>query len=77
MIPLASADAVRRVAPRADLLLAHGHMGQRAMAYVFAEAGPPSRSDREQPIVARFFFPKHARCGRPGDGSACANLGGG
>ena len=36
IVPLASADAVRRAAPRADLLLAHGHTGQRAMAYVFA-----------------------------------------
>ena len=36
VIPLASADAVRRAAPRADLLLAHGSNGQRAMAYVFA-----------------------------------------
>src|SRR5512137_2420302 len=36
VIPLASADAVRRAAPRSDLLLAHGRSGTRAMAYVFA-----------------------------------------
>ena len=77
VIPLASADAVRRAAPRADLLLAHGHTGQRAMAYVFAPVDRPSRSDRVQPIVARFFFPKHgAVVEDPGTGSACANLGG-
>ncbi len=48
MIPLASADAVRRAAPRTDLLLAHGHTGQRAMAYVFAPApgGSPASGDR-------------------------------
>jgi PhzF family phenazine biosynthesis protein len=42
VIPLASADAVRRVAPRTDLLLAHGHTGQRAMAYVFRPGSPRS-----------------------------------
>ncbi len=36
VIPLASADAVRRAAPRADLLLAFGRDGARAMAYVWA-----------------------------------------
>ncbi|MET0683071.1 MAG: PhzF family phenazine biosynthesis protein [Casimicrobiaceae bacterium] len=77
MIPLASADAVRRVAPRTDLLLAHGHTGQRAMAYVFAPApgGSPASGDRG--MVVRFFFPKHgAVVEDPGTGSACANLGG-
>jgi PhzF family phenazine biosynthesis protein len=33
VIPLATADAVRRAAPRADLLQVHGHNGSRAMAY--------------------------------------------
>ena len=77
VIPLASADAVRRVAPRADLLLAHGRTGQRAMAYVFAPApgGSPASGDRA--MVVRFFFPKHgAVVEDPGTGSACANLGG-
>jgi len=72
VIPVASADAVRRVSPRADLIAAHGSSGQRAMAYAFAR-------DAETPttIVARFFFLKHgAVVEDPGTGSACANLGG-
>jgi len=77
IVPLASADAVRRAAPRADLLLAHGHTGQRAMAYVFAPDPQQTLPDGVRPIVARFFFPKHgAVVEDPGTGSACANLGG-
>jgi PhzF family phenazine biosynthesis protein len=77
IIPLASADAVRRAAPRADLLLAHGHTGQRAMAYVFAPDPNRAVSDGARAIVSRFFFPKHgAVVEDPGTGSACANLGG-
>ena len=69
VIPLASLDAVRRAAPRADGLAAHGSNGNRAMAYVFARDG-----DR---VLARFFFRKHeAVIEDPGTGSACANLGG-
>jgi PhzF family phenazine biosynthesis protein len=69
MIPLATFDAVRRTEPSAALMLAHGHNGQRAMAYVFARSG--SR------VLSRFFFPKHgAVVEDPGTGSACANLGG-
>ena len=69
LIPLASFDAVKRASPRADALLAHGHNGDRAMAYVFARDG-----DR---VLARFFFPKHGAVTEdPGTGSACANLGG-
>ena len=69
VIPLASFDAVRRAAPKADALLAHGSNGTRAMAYLFAREG-----DR---VLARFFFPKHgAVLEDPGTGSACANLGG-
>jgi trans-2,3-dihydro-3-hydroxyanthranilate isomerase len=76
VIPLASADAVRRAAPRADLLLAHGHTGQRAMAYVFAHDSPPAGGGARS-VIARFFFPKHgAVIEDPGTGSACANLGG-
>jgi PhzF family phenazine biosynthesis protein len=76
VIPLASADAVRRAAPRADLLHAHGHTGQRAMAYVFAPAAQPAAAGA-RPYVARFFFPKHGAVAEdPGTGSACANLGG-
>ena len=77
MIPLASAEAVRRAAPRADLLLAHGHTGQRAMAYVFAPDPQRDVPDGARAVVSRFFFPKHgAVVEDPGTGSACANLGG-
>jgi PhzF family phenazine biosynthesis protein len=77
MIPLASAEAVRRAAPRADLLLAHGHTGQRAMAYVFASDPQRDVPDGARAVVSRFFFPKHgAVVEDPGTGSACANLGG-
>jgi PhzF family phenazine biosynthesis protein len=77
VIPLASADAVRRTAPRADLLLTHGHTGQRAMAYVFAPDPQRDVADGARAIVTRFFFPKHgAVIEDPGTGSACANLGG-
>ena len=77
VIPLASADAVRRVAPRTDLLLAHGRTGQRAMAYVFAPAALGTAAAGESGMVVRFFFPKHGSVVEdPGTGSACANLGG-
>ena len=75
VIPLASANAVRRSSPDAALLSRHGSVRPgagvtRAMAYVWAEDGPQS-------ILARFFFPKHgAIVEDPGTGSACANLGG-
>jgi trans-2,3-dihydro-3-hydroxyanthranilate isomerase len=69
VVPLASFAAVRRAAPRADTLLAHGSKGQRAMAYVFAREG--------EHVLSRFFFPKHGSVIEdPGTGSACANLGG-
>jgi trans-2,3-dihydro-3-hydroxyanthranilate isomerase len=77
IIPLASAEAITRAAPRADLLLAHGHTGQRAMAYVFAPAAATADARAARAMVARFFFPKHgAVVEDPGTGSACANLGG-
>jgi PhzF family phenazine biosynthesis protein len=75
VIPLATADAVVRCAPRADLLARHGSValpsgGSRSMAYVWADDGPGA-------VRARFFFPKHgAVIEDPGTGSACANLGG-
>ncbi len=76
IVPLVSVDAVRRAAPRADLMLAHVQGGARTMVYVWARD-----SDRDtggaKPVVARFFFPKHgAVIEDPGTGSACANLGG-
>jgi len=77
VIPLASAEAVQRAAPRGDLLLLHGHTGQRAMAYVFAPPTQQPASAGTRTMVARFFFPKHgAVIEDPGTGSACANLGG-
>jgi trans-2,3-dihydro-3-hydroxyanthranilate isomerase len=75
IIPLATARAVARCAPKADLLARHGSVAlpdgsSRAMAYVWAETAPGA-------VVARFFFPKHgAVIEDPGTGSACANLGG-
>ena len=73
VIPLASADAVRRAQPAAAMLAKHASNGQRAMAYVWAPTSPDDPSS----LVARFFFPKHgAVIEDPGTGSACANLGG-
>jgi PhzF family phenazine biosynthesis protein len=76
IIPLATAEAVRRASPLPSLMLAHASNDLRAMAYVFADdptaAGPGARG-----VVARFFFPKlGAVIEDPGTGSACANLGG-
>lgn len=69
IIPLSTFAAVKRAAPTAEGMLAHGSNGQRAMAYAFAREG-----DR---VLARFFFPKHGSVVEdPGTGSACANLGG-
>jgi PhzF family phenazine biosynthesis protein len=78
VIPLATPDAVRRAAPRPDLMQIHGSNGTRAMAYVFApEPAEAGDGDDLQRAVARFFFPKHgAIVEDPGTGSACANLGG-
>ena len=75
VIPLASADAVRRTAPRGDLMARHASVsspggGSRTMAYVWAESGA-------QRVLARFYFLKQgAIVEDPGTGSACANLGG-
>jgi PhzF family phenazine biosynthesis protein len=69
VIPLASRDAVRRVAPKPDMMLRVASNASRAMAYVFAR-------DQDS-VLARFFFPQHgAVIEDPGTGSACANLGG-
>ena len=77
MIPLASADAIRRAAPRTDLLLQHGRTGERAMAYVFAPATDRSAGSGDGAMVVRFFFSKQSSVVEdPGTGSACANLGG-
>lgn len=69
VIPVASRDAVRRVAPRPDSMLRVASNEARAMAYVFAR-------DQDS-VLCRFFFPQHgAVIEDPGTGSACANLGG-
>lgn len=71
IMPLASADAVERCQPNAELLLRHTVGKKRkGLAYVWA------RID-DKTIRARFFFTKHASVIEdPGTGSACANLGG-
>ena len=73
-----SADAVRRAAPRPDLMQSTAATAARAMAYVFAPEPRKRPTDGNvQRVVARFFFPKHgAIVEDPGTGSACANLGG-
>ena len=75
VIPLSSADAVRRCAPDAALLGKYGTTTdaggtRRTMAYVWARDGAES-------VLCRFFFLKHvAVVEDPATGSACANLGG-
>jgi len=70
IVPLNSADAVRRAAPRAEAFSSLQSEDGLSMAYVFAEVG----SDR---ILARFFFPQGAvMLEDPATGSATANLGG-
>jgi PhzF family phenazine biosynthesis protein len=72
IVPLKTADAVRRANPSAELLGRHGFSEKRgaSMAYVWSR-------DAGGEIVARFFF--IANGGVVEDaatGSACANLGG-
>jgi trans-2,3-dihydro-3-hydroxyanthranilate isomerase len=75
VVPLRSAEAVRRCAPDAALIARHCSValpdgGTRAMAYVWALEGTGT-------AIVRFFFNKHgAIVEDPGTGSACANLGG-
>ena len=77
MLPLASAEAVRRASPDAALIHRHGSNGTRAMCYVFAFAPDAAAGGEARAATARFFFPKHgAVLEDPGTGSACANLGG-
>jgi PhzF family phenazine biosynthesis protein len=77
IIPVASADAVARTKPDSGRLLADGHNGARAMAYVFAPTAAEPMEGGAQSYVARFFFSKHGAVQEdPGTGSACANLGG-
>ncbi len=70
IVPLTSADAVRRAVPKADLLSKIASEAGRSMAYVFAPNG-------EGKLLSRFFFLKHGGIVEdPGTGSATANLGG-
>ncbi len=70
IVALTSADAVRRVAPKADLLATIASDAGRSMAYIFAPNGKAK-------LLSRFFFLKHGGIVEdPGTGSATANLGG-
>jgi trans-2,3-dihydro-3-hydroxyanthranilate isomerase len=70
IVPLVSADAVRRVQPKPDLLSAATSNIDRSMAYVFAPNG-------DNKLLSRFFFLKLGSVVEdPGTGSATANLGG-
>jgi PhzF family phenazine biosynthesis protein len=69
IVPLTSESAVRRAAPRADVLARLGGTDGAGMAYIFAPM-------REQ-LLARFFFQQgSAVLEDPATGSATANLGG-
>lgn len=73
IIPLASADAVRRAKPNPVMLTGLSSNIGRSMAYVFAENGAPAESK----LLSRFFFLKYgAVIEDPGTGAATANLGG-
>lgn len=72
MVPVASAEAVRRASPRADALVRLKNADGAGMAYVFHDAG-----DAAGTVESRFFFPKGPGIVEdPATGSACANLGG-
>lgn len=70
IVPLANADAVRRVQVSIESLRRATQDGPRAQAYVFAETG-------ERTLLSRFFFSKgESIIEDPATGSATANLGG-
>jgi PhzF family phenazine biosynthesis protein len=72
MVPVTSADAVRRARPRGDVFSRLKSEDGHGMAYVFHDAG-----DAAATVQARFFFPSGAAILEdPATGSACANLGG-
>lgn len=69
LVPLKSAEAVRRASPRSDTFQHLASDDGAAQAYVFADLG-----DR---VESRFFFTNGAAVLEdPATGSACANLGG-
>jgi PhzF family phenazine biosynthesis protein len=71
IMPLASAGAVERCRPNAELLMKYSVGNKRnGLAYVWARSNDAT-------IRARFFFTKYGSVIEdPGTGSACANLGG-
>ena len=70
IVPVNSADAVRRAAPRPEALAQLRSEDGAPMAYVFAQLGSGS-------LLARFFFPQgQIWLEDPATGSATANLGG-
>jgi trans-2,3-dihydro-3-hydroxyanthranilate isomerase len=70
VVPLASADAVRRANPVPARLSKIAGEDGLSMAYVFAFSG-------EDTVLARFFFPQNgAYLEDPATGSATANFGG-
>jgi trans-2,3-dihydro-3-hydroxyanthranilate isomerase len=72
VVPVASADAVRRARPRPDAFSRLESEDGQSMALVFHDAG-----DAAGTAEARFFFPSGAAILEdPATGSACANLGG-
>ena len=69
VVPVKSADAVRRAKPAADAFSRLKSEDGQSMAYVFADAGSA--------VEARFFFPSGPSIVEDvATGSACANLGG-
>jgi trans-2,3-dihydro-3-hydroxyanthranilate isomerase len=72
IVPLTSAEAVRRARPKADAFSRLKSAEGASMAYVFHDAG-----DAAGTVESRFFFPSGpAILEDPATGSACANLGG-
>ena len=72
VVPVASAEAVRRARPRPDAFSRLKSEDGQSMALVFHDAG-----DAAGTVQARFFFPSGAAILEdPATGSACANLGG-
>ena len=71
IVPLASADAVRRADPDAGTVADWPRsVTGRTMLYVWAHSGPGA-------VESRFFFTRYSSVVEdPGTGSACANLGG-
>jgi len=69
IVPLVSADAVRRARPHADVFSRLQSADGPSKAYIFFDDG--------ENVEARFFFPNGpAIVEDPATGSACANLGG-